>query len=232
VASCERFVEEQRDRPHVARCARVVAVQALGRDVRERARHVADRGQRLRVGEAREPEVEEAHRDATRPFREQDVRRLDVAVDDPAPVRVRERVEHLRRRLDRVGVIDFAGAQRLAERAPADVLVRDVDVLRVAAARECAQAAAVVQLRHRLRLAARAGAGLPLPRDDLDRHLAPGPHVLGEPDRAGAAAPERAQGPVAPEEEAWLRVEREGFGQRPKCLCHGRTNSFPGRSSG
>ena len=59
---------------------------------------------------------------------EQDVRRLDVAVDDPAAVGVRERVEHLRRRLDRLGVVELAGCERLAHRAARDVLVGDVDV--------------------------------------------------------------------------------------------------------
>ena len=40
-----------------------LAVQALGRDVRQRPGHIADGSQRLGVRELGEPEVEEAHRD-------------------------------------------------------------------------------------------------------------------------------------------------------------------------
>src|SRR6266545_3415598 len=90
-------------------------------------------------------------------------------------------------------------------------LVRDVDVLRVPAAGERPEAALVVELRHRLRLAPRPRPGLSLARDDLDRDLAPGLDVLGEPDGAGAAAAQRPQGPVAAEEEPGFRAEREGF---------------------
>ena len=176
--------------------------------------HVADRGQRLRLVELGETEVEEAHRDAL-VVREQDVRRLDVAVDDPAAVRVREPVEDLRRRLDRLAVAQLAGAHRVSKRPPADVLVGDVDVAGVGAEAVGAEAALVPQARCRLGLALRAVCGLALSRDDLQRDVETRLFVACEPDRAGASAAERPQRAVAVEDELPARERmcssRHGF---------------------
>ena len=79
--------------------------------------HVSLGGEGLSLLHLGEPEVEDGRRDPGT-FREQHVRRLDVTVDDPAPVRVREGLEHLRARLDGVGVVELAASQRLAERPP------------------------------------------------------------------------------------------------------------------
>ena len=140
----ERLPEQDADSPDVARRAGLLAAQPLGRDVRERARHVADRRQRLGLVELREPEVEQAHRDAVA-LGQQHVRGLHVAVDDPAPVRMCKAVEDLRRRLDRLAVTQVAGAHRLAQRAAADVLVGDVDVAGIGAEAVRTQAALVPQ---------------------------------------------------------------------------------------
>ncbi len=78
----------------------------------------------------REAEVEDARGDL-RAVGEEDVRRLDVAVEDPGRVRVREPLADLRARLDRVVVVQLPRAHCLAERLAGDVLVRDVDVPRV-----------------------------------------------------------------------------------------------------
>ena len=115
----------------------------------ERARDVADRGQRVELGHLREPEVEQPDVDRRRRLGEQHVRRLHVAVDDPAPVRVRERLEHLRRDLDGGAVVDLAGGERLAHRLPGHVLVGDVDVGRVARERVDPLAARVAERRRR-----------------------------------------------------------------------------------
>ena len=90
------------------------------------------------------PKSSSAHVDPVR-LGEQDVRRLDVAVDDPAAVGVRERLGDLGGDLDRVAVVELAAAQRLAQRAARDVLVGDVDVRRVAREREDPLAALVAQ---------------------------------------------------------------------------------------
>ena len=121
-----------------------MAVEALGRDVGERPRDVSDRGQRVELLHLREPEVEEADVDLVG-LAEEDVRGLHVAVDDPAAVGVRERVEDLRGGLDCLAVVELAGGQRLTERAPRDVLVGDVDVARVAGKRIDPLAARVAQ---------------------------------------------------------------------------------------
>jgi len=122
-------------------------------------------------------------------------------VDDPARVRVRETFQHLRGCLDRSRVVQLAGPERLAQRLSGHVLVGDVDVARVALEAVRAQAALVPK--------PRCGQGLPfgpcgslaLARDDLQRDVEPVSLVSGEPDRAGAAAPERPQRTVAPGNE-------------------------------
>jgi hypothetical protein len=113
----ERFVEQHADRPHVARRSSGLSVQPFRRDVRERAGHVAGGGQRLAVRETGETAVEDAHRDPVPFVREQDVRRLHVAVDDAGLVRVREPVEHLRGDLDRICVGRAPRTEAFAERS-------------------------------------------------------------------------------------------------------------------
>ena len=82
------------------------------------------------------------------------------------------------------------------------VLVGDVDVPLVAREGVGPQAARMAQAGGRLGLALRARAGLALARDDLQGDLEPVRLVAREPDRARAAAPERAQRPVAAEDES------------------------------
>ena len=66
-------------------------------------------------------------------------------MDDPAPMRMCETVEDLRRRLDRLAVAELAGAHRFAQRAAADVLVGDVDVAGIGAEAVRTQAPLVPQ---------------------------------------------------------------------------------------
>ena len=122
-------------------------------------------------------------------------------MDDPARVRVSEAFEHLGRGLDRVGVVHRPGAERLAQRLARHVLVGDVDVVRVSLETVGAEAAFVPETGGRERLALGPRSGFALARDDLQRDVEPRPLVAREPDRARAAAPERAQGPVAPGDE-------------------------------
>ena len=126
-------------------------------------------------------------------------------MDDAARVRVREPVEHLRRRLDRRRVVDGAVAKRVAQRAAGNVLVGDVDVAVVAAEVVGAHAALVAQARGRLRLAGGARRTLSLAGDDLERDVEAGLLVPGEPHRAGAAATERPERAIAVEDELSLR---------------------------
>src|SRR5439155_14914801 len=118
----------------------------------------------------------------------------------------------LRRRLDGVIVRPCARPQSLAERLARDVLVCDVDVVAVAAARVRAQAVGVRELRQRLRFAACARAGLALPGDDLDRDVASAAVVACEPDGPRAAAPEGTDWPVPTEEESLFEACCSGFG--------------------
>ena len=132
---------------------------------------------------------------------EEHVRRLDVAVDDPAAMGVRERIRDLRRDLDRGAVVDLAGAQRLPQRAPRDVLVGDVDVRRVARQRDDPLAALVSQGCGRAGLALGAVARLAFARDDLQRDVEAGSLVAREPHVAHAARAERPERAVPAEKE-------------------------------
>src|SRR5262249_17326146 len=126
----------------------------------------------------REAEIEQLDRHPVS-LGEQDVRRLYVAVDDPARVRVGERLADLRGRLERDGVVDVAVTQGLPQRAAWDVLVRDVDMARVACERVRALAARMPQPRSRRSLPLGPRGGLALARDDLERHLDAGRFVAG-----------------------------------------------------
>ena len=196
----EHLPEEDADGPYVALRRRVRPVEPLGRDVRERARDVSDSRERVGTVELREAEVEEADRDGVTVL-DEDVRGLDVTVDDPGAVRVRERVEHLGGDLDRVLVRQLAGADRLAKGAAGHVLVCDVDVARVVADVVGPHAPVVPETLGCERLPLGTGSRLPLARDDLERDVESVPLVEREPHRPRAAGPERAHRPVATENE-------------------------------
>ena len=146
MAARERLPQHHADRPHVRRAGSGIAGKPLGRDVGERAGNIALRGQRLRLGHAREAEVEELRRNSVS-FGEEDVRRLDVAMEDARAMGVSEPLRDLGARLDSAGIVEVARAQRLAERSSRNELVRDVDVAVVPGERIRAQAAGVAQLR-------------------------------------------------------------------------------------
>ena len=198
--SDERLPEHDADGPDVTGGGRVASTEALGCDVREGAGHVADGGQRVGLVELGQAEVEEPDRDRRR-LLDEDVRGLHVPMDDPDPVGVGERVEDLRCGLDGVAVAELAGAQRLAQRDPLDVLVGDVDVPAVAPEVVGADAPLVAEPRRGLHLPRRPGSALALARDDLQRDLETRPLVPREPDGARAAATEGPEGPVAVEDE-------------------------------
>ena len=143
---------------------------------------------------------------------EQDVRRLDVAVDDPAAVRVRERLEHLRGDLDRAAVAELARGERLAQRAAGDVLVGDVDVARIARERVDPLAARMAERRRGLRLALGARGGLALARDHLQRDVEAALLVARKPDMAHPARAERPQRPVTSEDELLREGSRGHLG--------------------
>ena len=212
VEAGERLPEQDADGPHVRLRARRLSLEALGRDVRERAGHVAGGRERVGLVEERQAEVEEAHGDAVLVVGQQHVRRLDVAVDDPELVRVREPFENLRTGLHRSTVVQPAGTQGVAERLAGDVLVRDVRVLGVRSEISGFQAALVVEARRGLVLALGARGRLSFTRDDLERDLVALELVPGEPDGARAAAAERLDGAVATEDQFILR-DSDGGGR-------------------
>ena len=184
--------------------------QPLGRDVGERAGHVADRRQRVGLVELGKPEIEQPDRDLGL-LLDEHVRRLHVAVDDPEAVCVRER-----RRGSAPAISTASRSVSLPARSasrivvPVHVLVGDVDVAAVAAEVVGADAPLVAQPRGGLHLSRRTRRALALARDDLEGDLEPGALVAGEPDGAGAAASERSEGPVAVEDELAVGEGRGG----------------------
>ena len=127
-----------------------LAGEPLGRDVRERSRHVSLRSVSVSASAICASPKSSTRAETCVAVGEEDVRRLDVAMEDPGRMCVRKAVADLRAGLDRVVVGQLPGAQRLAVRLARDELVRDVDVPRVAA-------------RTRTRAGRRDGAGAPPP---------------------------------------------------------------------
>jgi hypothetical protein len=125
---------------------------------------------------------------------------------------VRERLQDLGSRLDRGGVVQLARAQGLSQRLAGNVLVGDVDVAAVALEAVGAQAALVSQAGGCECFAFGARRGLALARDDLEGDFEPRVLVACEPDRSGAAAPERAQGPIALSYELARRERKRRLG--------------------
>ena len=126
-------------------------------------------------------------------------------MDDPPLVRMRKPFEDLCGRLDRLGIAQLARPHRVAQGLAADVLVGDVDMPRVGAETVGAQAALVPQAGRRLGLALRAMGRLALAGDDLERDVEPVVLVAREPHGARAAAAQRAQRPVAVEDQFLAR---------------------------
>ena len=220
MAAGEPFPEQHAHGPDVGCGSGSLAGESLGRDVRQRPRHIAHRRQRVCRVELGEAEVEDADLD-TRAFAQEHVRGLDVAVDDSARVRVGEAVENLRRSLERRLVVDPPLAHCLAERASGDVLVRDVDVIAVASDAVAAEAPLVAETSGGDCLALGPRTRLPLPCHDLQCDVEPGRLIPGEPDGAGGAAPERSKRPIPTDDEVLARA---------RCGCYGPL-SHPGRVS-
>ncbi len=222
----ESLPEQHADRPDVRGGGGGLAVQALGRDVRERAWNVAEAGQRVELGHLRQPEVEQPHVDPTR-LGEEHVRRFHVAVHDPPAVSVRKGFGDLRSHLDGPGVVERSAADRLAQRAPRDVLVGDVDVCRIASERDDPLTAWVAQRRSCARLSFCPVTRLAFTRHDLQRDVEPAPLVPGQPDvahPAGAKRPDRS----VPAEEELVRLRRRGH---PRELLLGGGKPFSDRLS-
>ena len=137
----------------------------------------------------------------SRAVREENVRRLDVAVDDAVRMGVREPIEDLRAGLEHGSVVERVLANRLAEGPARNVLVDDVYVPGVAGERVCAQAAPVTELRGGACLALRAGSGVAFAWDDLQGDLGAAFLLDSEPDRARAPGAEGPDRSVAPEHE-------------------------------
>jgi hypothetical protein len=211
MAPGECLPEQNAGRPDVGRGAGGLSGQPLRGDIRERSRHIAGRGQRLLLEDQRQPEVQDAH-GHVRPVGEQDVRGLDIAMDDPRRVGVGQPVQDLRGRLDGGLVVELAVLERVPERPSRNELVGDVDVSLVARERVGAQAGRMLELRGRSRLALGARTCRARTGDDLERDLTSLALVEGVPDRPHAAASERLERPVPAEHEPARSSVKRGLG--------------------
>ena len=200
MAFCERLPEQHADRPDVALRSRLLPSETFRSDIGERPGYVSDRRERVGTVELCETEVEEPYRDLVAVL-EQDVGWLDVAMDDSGAVRMREGVEHLRSDLDGVCFRQRTRSESLSNRAARDVLVRDVDVACVMAYVVRPHAAIVPEAARGKSLALGPCSRFPFSRDDLERDIQTVAFVEREPDRAGAATPERAHRAVTAENE-------------------------------
>ena len=215
----EELVEDDAEGVEIGALVDLGAARLLGREVLRGADDRARLGHLARPG-ARDAEVGDL--DAALAV-DEDVVRLDVAVDDPVPVREAQRREDLARVLD--ATLTGAGPRptiELLQRAPVEVLHRDVvRVLRLAAVVD-RDDVRMVQRGGVLRLAPEPLDELLVVRvavvEDLDRDAAAELLVLREVDVGHPAGAELADDLVAPVEE---RVY-EGIARRPRGCLKGR----------
>ncbi len=198
VASRECLPEDDADAPHIGGGGGRLSGQALGGDIGQGPRNVADGGERVELGHLGQAEVEKAHVDPV-PLREQHVGRLDVAMDDPLPVGMRQGVEHLGGRLDRFVVVQLAGVESVAQRPSRHVLVCDVDMARVARQRVDPLAAGMPERSRGTSLALGALGDPALPHHHLQGDVQPVSLVTREPHMAHPARAERPKGAVSSE---------------------------------
>ena len=200
--AAEALVEHAAERVEVGAAVDRLALELLGGGVLERADEEARLRQTRRGHLLRDPEV--AQVDALRRLRDEDVRRLDVPVDEPAVVRRVERARDLLQQVERLP--EPERPLLLQQRAQVDALdVAHGDV------EEAVRLARVVD-RDDVRVVERGGdlrladealaegvvAGQRR-RHQLERDLPPQLHVLGLVDDAHAAAADHVRDPVAGE---------------------------------
>src|SRR6185295_12572976 len=216
-AAGEQLVEHDPDRVDVRRRADRVALGLLGREVLRRAHDGARLGHVRRSG-ARDAEVG----DLGAPVGvDDDVVGLEVAVDDPAAVGEARGAQDLDGQVDgAVGVQRRLLLDDRLQRAPLEVLHRDVVGAVVLAAVVDGDDVLVLQAGGARRLAAEALDELAVlgeaPVEDLQRHLAPELQVLGDVDVRHAAAAQAVQDAVAPVDDG---LGFEAFGHfRSSCM--------------
>ena len=207
VDAAERLVDDEAERVGVGGRRHPLAPRLLGRHVRERPDHVAGPRDGVVVAEAGDPEVRELRRRTVpRGVGADDVRRLHVAVHDPACVRVGEGVAQRGADAQHVAVRERPRVLELREGRPADELGDEDPAVLVAARLVEGDDRRMTEARGRDGLARRALArlvarALGVHRDALDRDVAVEVLVVRLPHDAHAAAAETAAQPVAPEDE-------------------------------
>ena len=134
------------------------------------------------------------------PGPDQDVGRLDVAVDDAAGVGVGQGAQHVLGHAEHRRVARRARvAQQLQQRAPVHQLPDQVEALAVLAPVAQRDDARVVEAAGGAHLGAHPRREAELDRDHLDRHLVAGHQVVGAVHDRGRPAADRRSQDVAPE---------------------------------
>ena len=209
VRARQALVDHHARGPHVGRRRGGVAAAGLGGHVGEGAEEPVVDG-RVGVGDGGDAEVGEPH-GAVAP--EQDVRRLDVAVDDAVRVGVREGVADggrdaeerlVRQRLLAQGALQVAAVHELRD---------DVDVLVVLEDLAQAHDVGMAEPRGDRDLAPRALPEDGVVRDGLDGHGVAGLLVVRAEDRARAADAEHSVDPEPAEHQAGREQRRSGLGR-------------------
>jgi hypothetical protein len=170
----QRLVQHEPERVRVHRAGDALPARLLGGHVGERAHDVAGARERVAVGQAGDPEVGQLGDAAPLlgPVGADDVGRLDVAVDDPARVRVLERAAQRHPDPQRVAVRQLPRAQQLGQGPAVHELGDQVDRVAVAAGLVQADDAGVRQPGRGDRLALGAHVEIAVDGDPLDRHVA------------------------------------------------------------
>ena len=217
----DHLVHHDAERVEVAARIRLGSLGLLGREVRRRTHHRPGlREVRLGRGIERpgDAEVGDLHR-AVRA--DQDVRRLDVTVDEPGGVGEAEGGGHLAGDLGGLLGGEMAvGTQNVGQRPSVDVLHGDEVGRGVFPPVEHVDNVRMVEVRRRLRLAAEAldevGVDGELRKEHLDRHLAVEQTVVAEEDVGHAAASDALLHLVAVVDDRRSRVHRVNHWRAPR----------------
>ena len=203
-----RLVQGQRERVDVARGRHAGALRLLRRHVGQRPDDVAGASQRVGRGNVRHPEVGELREPRPRGGvgEHHDVPRLHVAMDDPARVRVLERVAQGAPDARYVAVRDRSGPGQLRKRSAPNQLGDQVHVVVVGRQLVDADDAGVVQPCGGTRLARDPLTLAALARDHLHGDLALELLVPRQPHDAEPARAQAALHPVAADDEVRPRT--------------------------
>jgi len=216
-ARSQTFTEQDPAGVKVRAFVRRTSLEDLGRDVALGANDLSGAGDAGRPGGLSDAEIGQAS-PAVGP--DQDVGRLDVAMDDSRVVDVADRIEQLAREDRRIPIRILRSPQAIGERATRDVLQDEIGPCAVNTEVKDADQMRMRETRRQPRLALEASDIALIEREDvgehLDRHIALKSRIRGQPYRRHASCTEQALQAIA----AMLAERCTGADLNRRCLLY------------